>query len=134
MSADRILTFVVGTSGGLVPSAGLPVRLYTTGGASPIAQVIRCTGGEDGKAVGICQRGALTAGIPVAVAVSEGFRFQATVATTVAQGDRLKIKNGSQFTSAAAIATNTVHYCAKVLKARTNTGLTWLEYIPNGVV
>lgn len=135
MATDKIVTYLVGTNGAaFVPTANFPVRLYTTGGASLLGTVVRCTGGQDGKAIGIAMRGVTTTGLPVAVAVNEGYRFLGRVATTVAQGDNLKINNGSRFTSVVAIATNTVHFTARVVEARTNTGLTWLEFVPNGVV
>ena len=129
---DFVRSFVSGTgASGLRPTANMPVRLYLTGTTSP-DRVIPCTGGEDNAALGIARRGVVTAGLAVAVAMNYGFQFLAQVNTTVAQGAPLAIKDRSQFKAASVTAGN--HFCARVEKARTNAGLTWLTWVGNGTV
>lgn len=128
--SELMNSFVNGTSG-LPCSASLPVRPYLTGTTSP-SRVRRCTGGEDSKAIGIVKRGVLTAGIAVAVAQNYGFQFLGQVSTTVSQGDKLSIKDGSAFK--AAYLTAGLRFCAVALQSRTNAGQCWLMWVPGGVV
>lgn len=129
---DLVRSFVSGTGAlPLNPTANMPVRLYLTGTTSP-DRVVRCTGGEDAKALGISKRGVVTAALAVAVAMNYGFQFLGNVSTTVAQGDKLSIKNGSQFKPG--YLTAGLRYCAVVERARTNAGLTWLTWVPGGVI
>lgn len=130
--SDLILTYELGTSG-LPAVAEMPVRLYTTG--SVHARVVACTGGEDNDVVGVAKASVATAGRAVPVAVNPGHRFQATVSTTVAAGAKLKINNRSNYVAAAAATTGIPsRYTARVLQARANTGLCWLEFAPREVV
>lgn len=132
MPIDKVNTYICGTNGAaFVPSANLPVRLYTTGGASNDGVVVRCTGGQVDKVIGIAKQGVLTTGLPVAVLMSDGAPFQALVNTTVAQGDKLTLLNSSKFR---VVATAASRFCARVTRARTNAGVTWAEFVPNGVV
>lgn len=130
--SDLILSYELGTSG-LPAVANMPVRLYTTG--SDHARVVAATGGMDADVIGIARASVATAAYAVPVAVNRGHRFQATVSTTVAAGAKLKINNRSNFVAADAQVTGVPsRYTARVLKGRTNTGLCWLEFVPNGVV
>jgi hypothetical protein len=131
-----IKTYEVATSGAaLTPLAGHPVRLYTTG--SDHGRVVRCTGGMDNVVVGIAKASVVTAGRSVPVDDTPGHRFLGNFATTIAVGAKVKIKNGTQFVIADAQATGTgipSRYTASVAEGRTNTGRTWLEFQPQGVV
>lgn len=132
--ADHILSYELGTSG-LPTVDGMPVRLYTTG--SDHARVVNCTGGMDNVVMGIAKARVLTAGKAVPVAVNRGHRFLGTTSTTVVAGAKLKINNGSNYVAATAQPASTAiptRYTVVVLQARTNTGKTWLELHPNGVV
>ena len=132
MPAGRFASYVCGTNGAaFVPSANLPVRFYITGGTSPVGAIVRCTGGQENQAIGIAQRGVLTTGLSVAVADYDGHPFVGLVNTTVAQGDKLRLLNSTKYR---VVATAGARCIARVAKARTNAGLTWLEYVPNGVV
>ena len=129
---DKILTYELGTSG-LPARAGYPVRLYTTG--SDHARIVGATGAMDNDVVGIAKADVATIGLAVPVAVDRGHRFQATVSTTVAAGAKLKINNRVSYIAAAAATTGIPsRYTARVLQGRTNTGLAWLEFVPQGVV
>lgn len=126
--SERIISGIVGTSG-LPPTANMPVRIYITG--TKQVEVVVVTGGEDAKVIGIARRGSATAGL--AVGVMNGYHdpFLAKVNTTVKAGDKLAVKDRSQFR---VIATAASRCCAQVLVPRTNAGVTWLAFVPNGVV
>jgi hypothetical protein len=126
--SDRLISAMVGTSG-LAPSANLPVRIYTTG--TKQVEVVAVTGGEDAKVVGIARRGVATIGFPLAVLNGYHDTFLGKVNTTVVAGQKLCIKDRSQLR---VVATAANRFVAQVLVPRTNAGVTWLAFVPNGVV
>lgn len=123
--AELIRSYENATSGAMKASGSLPVRLYTTG--TNHKRVIRATGGEDANIIGFAKAGVVTAGY--GVAVLEDGEFLGKTSTTVAAGDKVKIGAGATYIKALTAGTR---YCAKVLKARTNTGYTWLKAVPGG--
>jgi hypothetical protein len=125
-------TYYAAVTGAMAPSAGLPCRLYTTG-SNPF-RVIRATGAEDGKVVGIIDaRQSVPTGVGVAIPLitERGTRFFGNVSTTVSLGQKLKINNAKKFIPALTAA---VDFCAICVAPRTNTGLTELEFVPGGKV
>lgn len=125
-------TYVAAVTGAMAPTAGVPCRLYTTG-SNPY-RVIRATGGEDGKVVGVIdgrQSAPTGVGMPVPLITEQGARFFGNVSTTVTLGAKLKLNNAKKFIPALTAA---VDYCARCVAPRTNTGLTELEFVPGGKV
>lgn len=126
-------TYINAVTGQMAPTAGLPVRLYTTG-SNPY-RVIRATGGEDAKVVGVLDalRSVPTGvGVAIPVITERGQRFWGSVNTTVALGARLKLTNTKKFSAVGSTAN--LDYCAVVVGPRTNTGLAELEFVPGGKV
>jgi hypothetical protein len=129
---DDIRSYVSHTAA-RAPTSSVPCRLVVTGSGG--YRVTSCTGGEDAVAIGMPLAGRATGGLSVPVALNEGFQFQGYVNTTVALGAKLKLLNGSQFQAAVAQTSGIpTRYCARAVKARTNAGRTWLEFVPHGVV
>lgn len=113
-----------------------PVRLYTTG--SNYGRVVLATGGEDRDVIGIALAAPQTQGMACPVAISDGYEFQGSVNTTVSVGDKLKAGPGGVFQAADSVTPTTAQdeprFCARVLKARTDTGVTWLAFERGGLV
>lgn len=128
--SDRILSGSCATSG-LPLTANGPVRLYTTGSLNQGA-LAPCTGAEDNLCRGIAKRGVATAGVAAAYIGGFGDTFLGRVSTTVVAGQPLQIKNRGTFKPASPTAGNRI--VARALQGRTNTGLTWMQFEPNGVL
>lgn len=127
--ADRLITGVCGTSG-LALTAHGPVRLYITGSLQ--RPVVRATGGEDSKVIGFSKRGVATAGIAAGILAGYFDEDLVNVSTTVAVGQKLKVKDRA--TLAPVGTTAGLRFVAIATKARTNAGSTWVAFVPQGIV